>query len=81
MWTHKPLSWKTPVSEDTAFVEVFSVLRWSCLAINRFWHTVYSSGVWIPRATALQLVRDGFAFTVLWHANGQLPLEVQLDEA
>ena len=50
-------------SEDEEFREMLEVVRWSCSAINRYWRVIYGNGIWLTRAQAEGLVRDGWAFT------------------
>lgn len=50
------------------FKDMVAVLKWSCAAINRYWRTVYGSGIWLHRAVASQVVRDGWAWLDTQHS-------------
>lgn len=56
-------SYLLPTCEEDKFTEIFEVLKWSCVANDRFWRAIYSHGIFIPRAAAVQIVDDGFALT------------------
>lgn len=40
------------------------MITYTCISVDRFWRTIYQQGLWIPRNIALQLVSDGWTFTV-----------------
>lgn len=52
-------------TQEEEYKDMLEVLTIACLAIDRFWRTIYNHGVWIPRGTAEGLVSEGFIFTDL----------------
>ncbi|CAK8989484.1 Uncharacterized protein SCF082_LOCUS1828 [Durusdinium trenchii] len=52
-------------ASEEEYKDMLEVLTIACLAIDRFWRTIYNHGVWIPRGTAEGLVSEGFIFTDL----------------
>ena len=49
--------------QDDNFKEILSVIRYTASASDRFWRTLYSCGVWIPRKLGTELVNDGWQMT------------------
>ena len=62
-WEPCNLKFGLRLCEDDNFKVLLDVMVWSSAAINRFWRLVYGSSTWLSRPQAVELVRDGFAFS------------------
>lgn len=59
-------------TQENQFKDILEVIQYTCTACDRFWRTTYQQGIFIPRDVGVQLVADGFAFTVTGFISGCL---------
>lgn len=50
--------------EENPLKDILSVIKCTVSASDRFWRTIYESGIWIPRPVASKVVMDGWMLTV-----------------
>ena len=51
-------------AKDPKYWDILAVIQRTCVASDRFWRTIYQNGLWIPKTVAIQIVSDGWSFTV-----------------
>ncbi|CAK9086695.1 unnamed protein product [Durusdinium trenchii] len=52
-----------PAFAEPQYREILEVIKVTCVANDRYWRSIYSHGMWIPRREAVQIVTDGWTFT------------------
>lgn len=51
-------------AKDPKYWDILAIIQRTCVASDRFWRTIYQNGLWIPKTVAMQIVSDGWSFTV-----------------
>lgn len=62
-WLAEEVLQLCPASAEPQYREILEVIKVTCVANDRYWRSIYSHGMWIPRREAVQIVTDGWTFT------------------